>query len=195
MGGREGLGRRMAASLANWLSIARIALVLSLMLVRPLSTLFFVIYLISGLTDTLDGFVARKTNSESKLGEKLDSAADLVMVIVLLVIFLPSYRIEPRLIVWIAVICVIRLVSIALVRIKYRTFGMLHTYGNKITGFLLFAAPMFLKVLDINTMLKALCAVASIASIEELVIHVSSDEFVANRRSIINATCKRGGQV
>ena len=42
MGGREGLGRRMAASLANWLSIARIALVLSLMLVRPLS--IFVIF-------------------------------------------------------------------------------------------------------------------------------------------------------
>lgn len=179
------MGRSIMTSLANYLSITRIALVLSLLLIKPLSTPFFVIYIVSGLTDTLDGYVARKTNSESKLGEKLDSAADLVMVIVLLVIFLPSFKINPVLIVWIAVIIITRLITIALVKLKYKTFGMLHTYGNKITGFLLFLAPIFLRLVEINAMLKALCTVASIASLEELAIHISSDEFVANRRSLI----------
>ena len=48
--------------------------------VPPFSALFWILYLCSGLTDILDGFLAGKLHQESALGAKLDSIADLVFV-------------------------------------------------------------------------------------------------------------------
>ena len=41
---------------------------------------FYILYLLCGFTDMIDGTVARKTNSASRFGEKLDTAADIVFV-------------------------------------------------------------------------------------------------------------------
>lgn len=65
-------------SIANYISISRILLVLTLIFIEPLSTTFYIIYFISGISDILDGFIARKYNVTSTLGEKLDSIADLI---------------------------------------------------------------------------------------------------------------------
>lgn len=65
-------------SIANYISISRILLVLALIFIEPLSTTFYIIYFISGISDILDGFIARKYNVTSTLGEKLDSIADLI---------------------------------------------------------------------------------------------------------------------
>ena len=42
---------------------------------------FWVLYLIAGLTDMLDGFLARRWGVESKFGARLDSLADFVFVL------------------------------------------------------------------------------------------------------------------
>ena len=41
------------------------------------------------VSDDLDGYIARKTETASKLGEKLDSVADLIMVVVLTIVLYP----------------------------------------------------------------------------------------------------------
>ena len=46
------------------------------------SILFYMLYLFCGLTDMVDGTVARKIGSASEFGVKLDSAADIVFVAV-----------------------------------------------------------------------------------------------------------------
>ena len=49
----------------------------------PLSSAwFYVLYLFCGLTDMIDGTIARKTGAVSKFGEKLDTAADFVFMAV-----------------------------------------------------------------------------------------------------------------
>ncbi|RGC49932.1 CDP-alcohol phosphatidyltransferase family protein [Enterococcus gallinarum] len=57
--------------LPNLLSIARIALA-GLLLINQ-QPLFSVCYLICGLTDVLDGFIARNYRLQTTLGSKLDS--------------------------------------------------------------------------------------------------------------------------
>ena len=42
------------------------------------SPIFYVLYLIAGLSDMADGIVARKTNSVSEFGSRFDSIADFV---------------------------------------------------------------------------------------------------------------------
>ena len=63
------------------LSMSRIVLCLPLLIVDAMTIPFWVIYLIAGLTDILDGFLARRWGVESKFGARLDSLADFVFVI------------------------------------------------------------------------------------------------------------------
>lgn len=170
--------------IANYISISRIFLGLILALLKPLSIEFLVIYSFCGISDILDGFIARKTYTTSKLGEKLDSVADLIMCIVLIIVLYPIINLTVEIIIWIVIIGIIRVMSMTVVFIKYKTFGMLHTYGNKITGVMLFIFPLSLKYLQSDIMVYIVCVLASISAIEEFLINLSSNKFQANRKSI-----------
>jgi CDP-diacylglycerol--glycerol-3-phosphate 3-phosphatidyltransferase len=173
-------------NLANYISIARIILVLILAILEPLSFLFYVIYTVSGISDIMDGFIARKTNSTSKLGEKLDSAADFIMVIILVPIFYTILNPGTRILLWIIVIGIIRTISLLIVLVKYKTFGMLHTYGNKITGLILFLIPLLLIIVPNGVLMYLVCSVASVSALEELGINMLSKELRANKKSIFS---------
>ena len=47
--------------------------------------LAFVLFVIAGLTDYLDGYIARKTNTETQLGALLDLIADKLLVSLVMV--------------------------------------------------------------------------------------------------------------
>lgn len=51
--------------------------------------LFLVIYTFAGLTDVLDGYIARKTGKASEFGARLDSISDLLFYSVLLIRLFP----------------------------------------------------------------------------------------------------------
>ena len=170
--------------MANYISIARMFLALTLALAKPLSIAFFAIYLICGISDIFDGYIARKTNTASKLGEKLDSFADLIMVAVLIIVLYPIIDPTVQIIVWIVIIGIIRAVSIMVVFVKYKTLGILHTYGNKITGLVLFVFPLSLAFVQSEVLMNIICVVASTSAIEELFIHLSSNELRTNQKSI-----------
>ena len=53
------------------------------------SPMFFAIYALTGLTDVLDGWIARKMGSASQFGAKLDSVADLIFYAVMLIMIFP----------------------------------------------------------------------------------------------------------
>jgi CDP-diacylglycerol--glycerol-3-phosphate 3-phosphatidyltransferase len=169
--------------IANVISIARIFLILTLFLIRPLSVGFFVIYIICGISDMLDGYVARKLGTQSKFGEKLDSAADLIMVTVLIIILYPIINMPLTITYWIVGIVIIRILSMIIVFIKYKTFGILHTIGNKVTGLMLFLFPI---IIQSEVLIYLLCITASISAIEELFIHILSKEFNGNQKSIFH---------
>ena len=53
---------------ADAFTFCRIAGTLLLVFLRPLSTGFFWVYALTGLTDVLDGWIARKTKTASDFG-------------------------------------------------------------------------------------------------------------------------------
>ncbi|MFW6015148.1 MAG: CDP-alcohol phosphatidyltransferase family protein [bacterium] len=166
----------------NYISLARILLVFTLVFVRPLSLEFFIIYLVCGISDMIDGYLARKMNTESKLGEKLDSLADFIMVSVVIIILYPIIDINVKIFYWIIGIVLIRLISIIIVYIKYKTFGIIHTLGNKITGLMLFVFPFIIKS---EVFIYLLCILGSLSTIEELIIHLFSTKYDANKKSLL----------
>ncbi len=71
--------------MANTITFFRIAAGIALLFCPVFSPAFYVFYIAAGLSDMLDGFVARKTDTVSKLGARLDTMADFVFVVVCLI--------------------------------------------------------------------------------------------------------------
>jgi CDP-diacylglycerol--glycerol-3-phosphate 3-phosphatidyltransferase len=175
---------RLPSRTANVLTASRILLAAGLLFVPPLGTAYIVLYLLCGLSDVLDGYIARRTHTQSDLGARLDSIADLVFIAAVLISLYPILRLPAGFFAWIAAIAEIRLAAAGVVYARYRTFSMLHTWGNKLTGILLFLFPLSLAVIVPAAPLWVVCTVATLSAVEELLIDVSSKELHLNRRSI-----------
>lgn len=173
-------------AIPNFISLSRIIFSLILIFIKPLSIAFYAIYIICGFSDVLDGVIARKTGTTSRLGEKLDSLADMIMIGILLLVLYPIVNFATEIVIWIVSIAIIRLASMVVAMKKYKTFAMLHTYGNKLTGIVLFIFPLWLPYIHTTVLMYIICIVASISAIEELVIQLTSKKLQANRQSIFS---------
>jgi len=76
--------------LANFITCSRILLIIPVIYLTSIggfiyNLLALIFFLLAGLTDYLDGYIARKTNTESSLGALLDLLADKLLVCVVLV--------------------------------------------------------------------------------------------------------------
>ena len=133
----------------------------------PLSLPFYVLYTAAGLSDILDGWIARKTNTATKFGAKLDTFADIVFAAVVLIMLLPILKLPLWMIVWVGVIALIKLVNIVIGFIRQKEFISVHSVMNKVTGGLLFVFPLTLTWIDLRYSAAVICAVATTAAVYE----------------------------
>ena len=153
--------------IANIITGSRIVFSIALLFFPPLSSAFYVLYAAAGLTDMIDGTVARKTNTVSDFGAKLDAIADFIFVAVCLIKLLSILDIPVWLWVWIAVIALIKIINIISVVIKYKRMIAVHSVMNKVTGALLFCLPLTLSFIKLKYSAIIVCAVATFAAIQE----------------------------
>jgi CDP-diacylglycerol--glycerol-3-phosphate 3-phosphatidyltransferase len=131
------------------------------------SPAFYVFYIAAGLSDMLDGFVARKTDTVSNLGERLDTIADFVFVVACLIKLLPVLRIPAWLYGWTGMIALIKSVNIVSGFAVQKTFISVHSAMNKVTGVLLFLLPLTIPILPLKYSAVIVCTVATLAAIQE----------------------------
>ena len=124
------------------LSMSRIVLCLPLLLVDAMTLPFWVLYLIAGLTDILDGFLARRWGVESKFGARLDSLADFVFVLAVGYKLFPYLKLPTVLWMMIGLIALLKIVNAISSYVVRHRIEYLHTKANKLTGFLLFIGVM-----------------------------------------------------
>ena len=153
--------------MANAITIFRMAASIVLLLCPVFSPAFYVFYIMAGLSDMLDGFVARKTNTASRFGERLDSIADFVFVVVCLIKLLPILSIPAWLYGWIGSIALIKVVTIVSGFAVQKRFVPVHSVMNKVAGALLFLLPLTIPILTLKYSAIVVCAVATFAAIQE----------------------------
>ena len=167
--------RKIKKNLANIITMMRVVLSLPLLLSEPLSPSFYILYCLCGLSDMVDGFVARRTNSESRFGKRIDSLADIVFVAVCLCKLLPVIDLPVWICVWAAVIALIKVVSVV---IGFVLAHSLHSMMNKIMGFTLFLFPFLVGIKGINIVAASVCVLASLAAIQEFLVVIKTNSAV-----------------
>ena len=174
----------------NLLSTSRIALCLPLLLVDAMTLPFWSLYVTAGLTDMLDGFLARRWGVESKFGARLDSLADFVFVLAVGYKLFPYLKLPTALWIMIGLIALVKIINaISSFVVKHRiecleqreppnSFGwpsrdrqrqsqFLHTKANKLTGFLLFIGMMAIGQSYFVPVAWVIACIALFAAIQE----------------------------
>ena len=97
---------------------------------------FWTLYVFCGISDMIDGWLARKLQAESKTGSVLDSIADLSFVACCAIQLLPILSIPSWIWIWIwtGIIVIIKIVNQISSLIIIKKFCFPHTITNKLTG-------------------------------------------------------------
>ena len=147
------------------ISLLRVAGSISLLFCDVAGWPFWVIYALCGISDMVDGWLARKLHAESKTGAVLDSVADIVFVACCAIRLLPVLEIPVWLWIWAGVIVFIKMVNQVSALAVSKRFCFPHTWANKLTGFLLFLTvpTMFWSMIPVSI----IAALATFAAVQE----------------------------
>ena len=153
--------------IANVLTGCRILGSILLLFFPTFSLGFCVTYLLCGLSDMVDGTIARRTNSVSRFGSQLDTVADMVFVIASLIKVLPAIDVPLWLWIWGGAIALIKVGNIIWGYVARRQFVSIHSIMNKVTGFILFLLPLTLSFMELDFAAMFVCLIAMISAIQE----------------------------
>jgi len=161
-----------ARHIPNILSISRIFFGIALLFLGKNKFWFLGCLAAAGISDVLDGILARRFGWESELGQKLDSAADGVYIVcaILAVIFsienlsvtLYNYAIF-------AVLFAGRAVNMVITWVKFRRVGFIHTRSSRwasVPIFILLPVSIILERVP-NAALAVFLILTAVAQLEE----------------------------
>ena len=136
---------QMKKQIANITTFCRIPGSIGLLFCPVYSACFYGLYIFCGLTDMVDGTIARKTGAVSEFGARLDTVADFLFVIASFV----------------------KLVNLVRGFTQTKQMPALHTIANKATGLCLFLLPLTMSFVDLRYTAPVVCITATIAAIQE----------------------------
>lgn len=165
--------------IANSITAGRILGSLCMLLTPACSPGFYLCYSLCGLSDMIDGSIARATHTAGRTGAALDSIADLFFFLITLFKLLPVLIAKlPVSVLWlIALAAVIRIGAYVAGGIRFRRFAALHTIANKVTGAALFGIVYLIPFPHLDFVWLLLCILAGISATEELLINLFSSQW------------------
>ncbi len=151
--------------LPDIITLLRMAGSFGLLFYDVTDVVFWIIYGLCGISDIVDGWLARKLKCVTRTGALLDSVADICFVACCAWTLLPLLEMPQWLWLWAGVIVAIKVANQLSALATYGRCCFPHTLANKWTGFLLFiAVPMtFWSIIPITIV----ASVATFAAIQE----------------------------
>ena len=178
----------------NILGFSRILMCVAIIFIQqiqPLGIIFLIVYLLAGVTDMIDGPLARRIkDGKSNFGAVLDSIADMILVIVGVFFIIPKMT---GIYDWIFMSYIIALsfkIGSGLVGyIKHKEFVLLHTYSNKVLAFMLFIIPILYFIfgarIGVNFYIVFVMICVYIITTEEILINLMLKKPSRNIKSIL----------
>ena len=159
------INRFSVKRLPNDISAFRIAGSIGLLFCDVSGLPFWVLYALCGISDMVDGWLARKLHAETKAGAILDSVSDIVFVACCAIRLLPVLEIPVWLWIGAGIIVTIKIINQVSALAVFKRFCFPHTWTNKLTGFLLFLTvpTFFWSMIPISIV----AALATFAAVQE----------------------------
>jgi len=164
--------------MANFVTGIRVVCGIILLFVPADSKWFYAFYLSGGITDAVDGVIARRMGQCTDFGAKFDTAADIVFIMCASVKVISVLNAPVWILIWIGAIICRKIMNIVHGMIIYNQFTAVHSVWNKICGVIIFVTLLIVGKLPYQAMLCVMifaCAAATIAAIlEGFAVHKES---------------------
>ena len=179
--------------LPNVITTLRIIGSAVLLFLPAMEPTFLIIYTVCGFSDVLDGMIARAAHVTSDLGARLDSIADMLFYAVMLLKIFPvlSLHLPPWIWLWVSGILLLRVGTYLIAAFRFHHFSSLHTYLNKLTGLSIFAVPYLLNQKALTAFCIGVCVIASLATVEELIMHLFHREYCEGKKTLLQCFFNR----
>ena len=181
--------KKITKLIPNIITSIRLFGALVIIFLEPFTIPFFIVYGLSGISDALDGFIARKFHLESQIGSVLDSISDIVFLGVMAIKILPTLLDLLAIWNWLLIIIPIffQLIAYLICALKFKRFSAIHTYANKITSAAIFFYPFtfigFVRpIYEIYVIVFG--TIAIYGSIEMILIHIISHKYDERNKTI-----------
>ena len=181
--------KKFVKQIPNIITCIRIAGAAAIIHLKAMSLPFLIVYGVCGITDVLDGAIARLTHSESKFGSRLDSVADLFFLGAM------AYKIVPLCLTLLPAPCwivmgtntAIHIVAYIVCAFKFKKMSALHTYANKVMSALIFLFP-FTLIGEIELLYTLYIYIGGVfafySALETLLIHCLAKRYDPRNKSI-----------
>ncbi len=157
--------------MANIITGIRIICAVALISCPAFSKWFYVFYIAGGISDVLDGYLARLLKKETKLGARFDTVADIIFTLVVIIKVIQMVNVPVWLLIWAICIAAVKCINIISGFVIYKRFVSEHTIMNKICGVLLFAIPFCIGIFHnqpiTDVLIVLTCAAATFAAVQE----------------------------
>lgn len=152
----------MKRYLPNLLTLLRAAGAVGLLFLPPVGVAFWTVYLLCGVTDMVDGPLARRWQVQSRTGAILDSAADLLFMAACAWRLIPLWRLPQWIWLWAAALALGQGI-LMLMAWKAGKMELLHQDANRICGMGIYMAAPFLQGERSVLLAVLLCTLATAA--------------------------------
>ncbi|MBQ9849199.1 MAG: CDP-alcohol phosphatidyltransferase family protein [Clostridia bacterium] len=171
----------MKKHLANIISLSRVAGAIALFFFNDISTAFLIIYVLCGITDLIDGPIARKTNSTSPLGATLDTVGDVATYLALTKVLIIKKLVAGWILAWILSAGVLFGVGALISKRRFGKLYLPHTYLGKIFGGAVFVLPLAMQFMPGYVWMSVICSIATVHAFELLYVqskNKTAEDFV-----------------
>ena len=176
-------------NLANIVTLSRIPLALGMLFYPVFSFKYYIFFTLAGLTDAIDGPIARKMGTAGKLGAQIDSVADLTFFIIALSKMVPfaieNLNLAASII--LILVLILRLFCYTTEAIKFKRLVSLHTWLNKATTVSMFIVIYLIPFIGISIPCIIGCVFALLAVIEEIAIVFTISDPKTDTHTILHA--------
>lgn len=164
---------------ANVITGIRFVCAMNMIFCPTFSKWFYVLYIIGGISDILDGIVARHFGKETKFGARFDTISDTVFILIVIMKVVWAIDIPIWLFIWIVCIAVIKFINVFSGFVIYKQFVFEHTVMNKICGLILFAIPFCIGNFpwkSVEVLIVLACGVTTFTAVQEgYYIHIGKE--------------------
>lgn len=157
----------------------------SLILIAPVYTNgFYLLYIVCGITDFLDGRLARRLHAASKSGASLDNIADYSLIASTILKVLPTLKIKTWALIWGFCMLTAHISSSVIAWVKFRRIVVLHTLANKLLGGVVYAVPLLAGFGNHTLLICIVCVFLCFSVPEEIYLLVTAKQLEPDIRGV-----------